>query len=141
MIGKKFRVVVVAFEDQYSGRSSTLSRYGDWLQHAVVVFVDPPVLKSSYTTALQIATRGCYNMCQKTILLVPFFPKPYILDNFVEVIVVDGGISHLTQIAAGLTSTVFPKENGSKIECVVPVEYSVKGSRLHFYENGKRVVY
>lgn len=135
LAGRKYKVVVMAMEDQYSARRSDLPKYGEFLQHAVAIFVDPPILKCSYTTALQIATKGCYNMCQKTILLTPFLPKPYVPDNFVELIVVDGGISDYTQRVSGIPYPIFPRINGARFESVVPVEFAVKGSRLYFYNN------
>lgn len=137
-------MIVVALEDQYSGEKTNLSLYGELLQHSVVVFVDPPVLKCSYSTALQIATNGCYNISQKTLLLVPCLPKAYVADNFIEMLVVDVGISQSVQQATtGINQSIFPQlendPNPNKVVSVVPVEFTVRGSRLYFYRNGKRV--
>lgn len=135
--GKKFRVVIVAVEDQYSeskDNSTILPLFGDWLQHSVAVFLDPPILKCSYTTALQVACRGSYNISQKTVIFAPSLPKAYVVDDFIDLYIVDVGIIPEIYTSCGMEPFTFRQNNKSSLaELVIPKKFQVKGSKICFY--------
>ncbi|ODN03830.1 Enhancer of mRNA-decapping protein 3 [Orchesella cincta] len=140
MKGLQFRVVLIALENSFI-QSSKLPLYGEWLQNSVAVFLDPPVLKCSYMAVLQIACGGTYNLCQKTAIFVPCHAKSYVIDKFIDMYVVDAGISEEVHALSGIEAFSFPIESNTGrpavVVRVVPKSFVVKSSKIYFYDNGK----
>lgn len=137
MKGQTFRTVIVALENQSSGHTTVLPLFGEWLQHSVVLFLDPPVIKSSYIQALQAACHGSYNISQKTVIFVPFHAKTYVSDHFIDIFVIDGGIPQEVYEVSGIEPFSFKtSKHNVAVQQIVARPFSVKGSKITFYSNG-----